>query len=209
MLTLGIAGFLVAMLLAMAVDTIVAGLRAVESVFTVAQLATAGSVGGVTALGWGIWRGITEYRALTTAPAEPKQLAASLRRELEVSDQRRAEVERLDITARSAYLLRADGEPPRLLLECDDRWVVFAPPGLPTDKSDEPTMVRQRWNIERLRWTHALLSLTGHGPMLEAEEMALPNGVFADLEGCEVLSRRELPHAVQGELPAQLSAYRG
>lgn len=194
-----VGAFVIVLVLAMCADFLVASWR--EAPMLLGPLELLG-VGGAAAMGAVALRAVTQ-RSLTAAGDEPRQLAAAVEKELDVAAERRAEVERLEIAAMRAFWLVA-GDARRLLLDCaHDGWVVITPP-----EADGDVPVHQRWTIERLRWTHAILSLTSHGQPLPARNLRVEARAFEGLDACDVRGRSELPVEIQGVLPDAAHGYR-
>ncbi|MBL4683540.1 MAG: hypothetical protein JKY37_03035 [Nannocystaceae bacterium] len=188
---------------ALSIDVFFGTLRQLPTLLSLHDLVGIGALGG---LAMGVWRGVKQ-RALLSAQPEPRQLAAAVKQELTVSEERRAEVERISLSGVAAYWLTSEGSLPRLLIETSTDWVLFQPPTT-TEGSDVTASVHRRWLIERLRWTHAILSVSGHGPQLEATHLPLPAGTLSKVAACEIQPRSELPAAIQSLLPSAMTGYR-
>ena len=192
---------------AICIDLFVASYREAPMILGVLDLVGIGTAAAITTALVGR-RGLRALASLREpAPGQLVQgkLAAALTRELKVADMPRAEVESLDVSATRAFWLQCDGEPRYLLLDCDhDGWVLL---GSPQFRASAP-QVQQRWTVERLRWTHAILSLTGYGGPLATTTLDVPEAALASLAECEVRSHSELPLDVQGALPTAAAAYR-
>ena len=190
------AAFAFVVLALLCIDLLVASWREAPAVLGALELAGAGGVAAVAVA----LMGRAAARSLAAAQVEPMRLAAAVSHELVVAGQPRAEVERITMTADRALWLCADGQR-RLALDTGDGWIVLADDGLPP--------LRQRWIVERLRWTHALVSVTSHGADLDADARHVDDGTLAALAPCELRPRAQLPIEIQGVLPAAASGYRG
>lgn len=197
-----VATFVLSVLVAMCADYIVAGWR--EGPMVLGPLELLGIASTSALVGTAAHR--LGQRALAPPRYEPRRLAAAVQRELQVADDRRAQVERLEVLAMRAFWLVEAGSQPWLLLDCaQDGWVLLAPP---VDDNDALVAVNQRFTIERLRWTHAVVSVTSHGSPLHVQELSVSRSALADLAPCEVRSRGELPIEVHGALGLDRGGYR-
>lgn len=196
-----VASFFFTFFAAMFTDFIVATWREAPMVLGPLELIGVGGAGALVMVGA---REIRQ-RSLVAGQPEPRQLAAAVEHELDVGQERRAEVERLEVSAQQAFWV--EGSQRRsLLLDCGpDGWVLLSPPAQDTDPLPP---LRQRWRIERLRWTHAILSITSHGPPMAATILDVPNETFEGLDACEVLDRVELPVGLAAALPSAAMGYR-
>jgi len=192
---------------AICIDLIVASYREAPMVLGVLDLVGIGTVGAITTTlsrRRGL-RALASAREPALGEAVQGRLAAALTRELAVADKPRAEVESLEVSASRAFWLESNSADRCLLLDCDhDGWVLLQSPQFRTASTE----VQQRWTIERLRWTHAILSLNGYGGPLAATPLQIPAAALDSLAQCEVRSRSELPLDVQGALPTAAAAYR-
>lgn len=196
-----VASFFFTFFAAMFTDFIVATWREAPMVLGPFELIGIGGAGALVMVGA---REIRQ-RSLVAAGPEPRQLAAAVEHELEVGQVRRAEVERLEVSAQQAFWVTG-GHRRSLLLDCGpDGWVLLSPP---PQQSDPLPPLRQRWRIERLRWTHAILSITSHGARMSATTLEVPDETFVGLDPCEVLDRVELPVGLAAALPSAAMGYR-
>lgn len=188
---------------AMCIDMIIAGWR--ESTMHLSMLDLVLIAAGGTAT-LGVVRRV-RVRFELAMKVEPRRLAAALERELHVAGEDRAEVERLEVTVERAFTLPRDGAAPRLLLDCaHDGWVLLSPQdGAETGVLPHP---HRHFIVERLRWTHAILSVMTSGPKLKPERIDAPEDAFADLEQCELFGVSALPAALLAAVSGERSTYR-
>ena len=188
---------------AMCIDMMIAGWRESTMQLSLLDLVAIAAGGTVTL---GIARRVRAHFELGMK-VEPRRLAAALERELHVAGQDRAEVERLELSVERAFVLPREGVPPRLLLDCGhDGWVLLSP----QDGAEHGVLPHphRHFIVERLRWTHAILSVMTSGPKLEPTRIDVPEDALADLEQCEVFDVSQLPPALTAAVSLERSAYR-
>jgi hypothetical protein len=159
---------------------------------------------GVGTFAWVVARAMLDPARRIAPAIDRRVLAAAVERELEVARTDRAEVETLACTATRAWASFVDGEARLLVLECDaSSWLALRGPLIASRVGDE---VGQRIDIERLRWTNAMLSLTIGGTPIPVTRIEL-----ADERGapeCELWAEHELPPAIAAAIGHAATAYR-
>lgn len=170
-------------------------------------------VGAITtaAVGTGLIWGIRHQLAPKALPPSrsPGALAAAVRQEIEAAGDRRAESEELSVVVGRAWAIVKEERFVVLVLEAGaDGYVCLQGPIVEASFSGGST-VPQRLAIERLRWTSALIGLSGRGPSIEVEALEVdPADVDLEVE-CAVQSPDALPVALAAVLRKGLAGYRG
>ncbi len=172
------------------------GLRAV--------LMAAGAATGLLA----VLRQRDDGQAALPAAVGSHALAAAVARELVVAQQRRAELERVSVVAQRAYgLTDADRLVVLVLDGGPDGCVCLRGPLL--EASFAPDAVPQRVEVERLRWTGAILGLSGHGAPLELRPLPVEDAAALLREECVVGAWESAPVPIAAAVREGKGGYRG
>lgn len=163
------------------------------------------------AVGTGLIRGfrfLLQPKALPPSRS-PGALAAAVRQELDAAGDRRVESEELNIVVGRAWAVVQDERFIVLVLEAGpDDYVCLQGP-IVEASFPGGHRIPQRLSIERLRWTSALIGLSGRGPLVKVQPLELePADVGLGVE-CAVEMADGLPVALAAALGKGQSGYRG
>ncbi len=179
---------------------------------------------GAGATAWLVVRAAFVPALRLSGSAHTRAIAAAVERALAIEAGGRAQLEELAFVATRAWAFVEAGAMTLLLVDCGDAtWVGLRGPVLRERFGPDASALPQRFVIERLRWTGALLTLGCNGPeialtRIEAPALALPDAAPPPTGGAIVrAAARPAPavplaaHSIcqqwdQHELPVELAA---